>query len=103
MTPEQLQAASWTNIQEVLEGFASGCTEFGENYDEAFARAQTALAAHDAEVARQQVEKIAGFLDVTGVLWHGDDGVTVYADGPYGGNRMKLTDWLRAQFPEETK
>jgi hypothetical protein len=55
------------------------------------------LAAHDAEVARKALTDAADFISTPGVLWHGDDGVTVYADGAYGGNRMKLTDWLRAR------
>lgn len=55
------------------------------------------LAAHDAEVARKALKDAADFISTPGVLWHGDDGVTVYADGAYGGNRMRLTDWLRTR------
>lgn len=115
--PESLNLEQW---REVLLGVIRSVAHVAKNYDErgrssmpitldeavallyaanqhlAVTDAAT-IAAHDAEVARKERERIAEFLSTPGVLWHGDDGVTVYADGAFGGNRMKITDWLRAE------
>ena len=45
----------------------------------------------------EALNEVADFLDVRGILWHGDSGVTVM-EQPYSGQLgVRLTDWLRAQ------
>jgi len=55
------------------------------------------IARRVAEAKAEALNEVADFLDVRGVLWHGDSGVTVMGQ-PYSGQfGVRLTDWLRAQ------
>ena len=50
-----------------------------------------------AEAKAEALNEVADFLDVRGILWHGDSGVTVMGQ-PYSGQTgVRLTDWLRAR------
>lgn len=79
---------------------------------EYLADAETALAAveilgyvHAPALAKAKADALREIADVLAkpqVLWHGDGGVTVWADYP-AGDAVKLTAWVRARADEIEK
>jgi len=54
------------------------------------------LAARDAAIKAEALEEAATRLDRQGVVWHGDDGVTIREEETVVARGLPLTSWLRS-------